>query len=41
MEESRKSSAEGRKDQGIDIILRIYAPYLEKMKIWKALLPRR
>ena len=25
-----------RKDQGIDIILRIYAPDLEKMKTWKA-----
>jgi hypothetical protein len=25
-----------RMDQGIDIILRIYAPDLEKMKTWKA-----
>jgi len=25
-----------RKDQGIDIILRVYAPDLEKMKTWKA-----
>ena len=25
-----------RNDQGIDIILRIYAPDLEKMKTWKA-----
>jgi hypothetical protein len=25
-----------RMDQGIDIILRIYAPDLERMKTWKA-----
>jgi hypothetical protein len=25
-----------RKDQGIDIILRVYAPDLEKMKTWQA-----
>ena len=25
-----------RKDQGIDIILRVYAPDLEKMKTWEA-----